>query len=66
MNDSTSTNDKDGKYPDFDSWWNELEGYSMRSERFFESMKQFSTTGTPVNLRLWLEAAFNAGKSQGQ
>lgn len=63
MNDTTSTLDKVGKsYDNFDEWFNELEGYSLRSERFFASLDQFSTTGTPVNLRLWLEAAFLAGK----
>lgn len=67
MSESTSTDVRAGKYYNtFDDWFNELEGYSLRSERFFTSLTQFSTTGTPVNLRLWLEAAFEAGRQEGK
>jgi hypothetical protein len=51
-------------YPTFEDWWNEIESFSLRSERFFESMTQFSETGKPVNAELWLRAAFDAARTQ--
>jgi hypothetical protein len=52
------------QYNSFDDWWNEIENFSLRSERFFESMTQFSATGKPVNMELWLRAAFDAARAQ--
>lgn len=52
------------RYETFEDWWNEIESFSLRSERFFESMTQFSATGKPVNMELWLRAAFEAARSQ--
>jgi hypothetical protein len=53
------------QYLTFEDWWNEIEGFAIRSERFHESMTQFSNTGKLVNLELWLQAAFEAGQSSG-
>jgi hypothetical protein len=50
------------QYPTFDDWWNEVESFGLRSERFHESMTQFSDTGKPVNVELWLRAAFESAR----
>ena len=52
------------QYATFEDWWNEIESFGLRSERFHESMTQFSPTGKPVNMELWLRAAFDAARSQ--
>lgn len=52
------------QYPTFEDWWNEIESFSVRSERFYESMTQFSESGKPVNMELWLRAAFDAARSE--
>jgi hypothetical protein len=54
------------QYPTFDDWWNEIEHYSLRSERFAASITQFSEAGNLVNVRIWLEAAFEAGRANSQ
>lgn len=51
-------------YQNFDDWWNEVESFSLRSERFYESVDQFSSTTYHPDLELWLRAAFEAGRSQ--
>lgn len=50
------------KYTEFEDWWNEVESFSLRSERFHESMQQFSESGKIVNFELWLRAAFDAAR----
>ena len=46
----------------FNEWFNENEGYSPRSERFYLSMNAFSTNeASAINLTEWLESAFIAG-----
>lgn len=53
-------------YDSFDDWFQELEGYALRSERFYEGLGQFqSDAGYRANLLLWLRAAFDAGRSTG-
>lgn len=53
------------EYAEFNDWFDEIENFSMRSERFYESVTQFnSQAGVNANLRLWLEAAFNAGRNK--
>lgn len=50
-------------YDKFEDWFDEIENYGMRSERFFESLDQFSTKQAYyANLELWLRAAFECGK----
>jgi hypothetical protein len=54
---------KDKQYANFEDWFDELENYNMRSERFFESLGQFKEGKLyQRNLIIWLEAAFQAGK----
>ena len=46
----------------FDDWFNELEVFGLRSERFFDSLDQFkSKEGLQSNLILWLKAAYLHG-----
>ena len=45
----------------FNDWFNELESYSMRSERFYELVKP-SELGAVLG---WLKAAFEAGVIAG-
>ena len=51
------------KYEKFEDWFDEIENYGMRNERFFDSLDQFKTKKAyNANLVLWLRAAFNCGK----
>lgn len=51
------------KYDKFEDWFDEIENYGMRSERFFDSLDQFtSKQAYDANLVLWLRAAFECGK----
>lgn len=46
----------------FDDWFNEPEDFSLRSERFYDSLDQFtSRQGLIANLNLWLKAAYLHG-----
>lgn len=46
----------------FDDWFNELEVFGLRSERFFDSLDQFkSKEGLQANLIIWLKAAYLHG-----
>lgn len=47
----------DGEYLTFDSWFNEVEGFSLRAERCFEDVR-----GDIGSLAMWLEAAWKAGR----
>ena len=52
-------------YQEFEDWFYELESTSIRAERFYKSLSQFHTLeGKLANLRTWLNAAFDAGKSK--
>jgi hypothetical protein len=50
-------------YLTFDDWWNEIESFGLRSERFYDSMQHFSNNGQTANIEVWLRAAFEAGQS---
>lgn len=46
----------------FDEYFHELEGYCLRSERFYETLDAFtSKEALAASMRLWLEAAFIQG-----
>lgn len=46
----------------FDDWFNELEAFGLRSERFFDSLDQFkSKESLQANLIIWLKAAYLHG-----
>ena len=46
---------------DFNEWFNQTEGYHIRSKRFYESLVSFSNERLAINMVKWLEAAFEAG-----
>jgi hypothetical protein len=47
---------------DFNEWFNQLEGFHIKSERFYESLTAFSNEALAINMVKWLEAAFEAGR----
>ena len=50
-------------YKDFNAWFFEGEEYSMRNERFTESLKAFTTDASmEASMILWLQSAFEAGR----
>jgi hypothetical protein len=50
----------------FESWFFEGEEFSIRAERFFDSLEAMSSTAAKeANLVLWLKAAFEAGYTAG-
>ena len=51
------------KYETFEDWFLEVENYSTRSERFYESIDSFqSDLGKQANLLTWLKAAFDSAR----
>jgi len=49
-------------YPTFDDWFNEIESYSHRSERFYDHLQH---TGDSVTVaKQWMKAAFAAAREQ--
>lgn len=54
------------KYKDFNEWFFEGEEYAMRCERFYETLAQVkSDLGKEANMLVWLQAAFEAGRENG-
>ena len=46
----------------FQQYFNEPEGFGLRSERFYDSMEAFSNKpALAASMKLWLEAAFIQG-----
>lgn len=52
------------KYPTFESWFEELEGFNTRSERCYDDYESHRHIAPYKNLRKWLEAAFYASRLQ--
>lgn len=48
-------------YPKFEDWFDELEKFSFRSERFFETMGMYDNKNTE-QIIIWLKAAFECGR----
>lgn len=48
-------------YTDFEDWFNELEGYSFRSERFFGDVKCPDPFKQREILTEWLKTAWKLG-----
>ena len=42
----------------FDSWWNDLEGYGLRSERCFDELRSSNSVQDEI-ITSWLRAAWN-------
>lgn len=56
---------------DFEDWFNQLEGYHLLSERFFDDLNEYAfcvmsgydqqAKEVRLDIKKWLEAAFEAG-----
>lgn len=45
----------------FEEWFEEMEGYSFRSERFYDDFDYAAKTGDYEMIVKWLQAAFEEG-----
>ena len=52
----------------FDEWFNEIEVFSLRSERFFNDLDHHVPTsqGSAQRMVEWLKAAYKVGYEQGK
>ena len=48
------------KVPVFDNWFYQVEGFTLKAERFYDDLEVFALTDPDV-LKQWLKAAFEAG-----
>lgn len=48
------------EYPTFDDWFDELEGFGMRSERFLTELPEDKRLRDMMIM--WLQAAFECGR----
>jgi hypothetical protein len=48
-------------YKTFDDWFDELEGYSYRSERFWDDFEYASQTKDYPMIKKWLKTAWEIG-----
>lgn len=46
----------------FEDWFDEIENFSLRSERFFEDLNDYDPGINPEIVIKWLRAAYEAGK----
>lgn len=46
----------------FEEWFDELEGYSFRSERFYDDFDYAAKTRNYDLIKEWLRAAYEVGK----
>lgn len=44
----------------FEDWFNEIEGYALRGERFYDDLEFFRGDNPQIILR-WLKSAYEAG-----
>jgi hypothetical protein len=55
------------EYETFDDWFDEIEGYGFRSERFFQHLELFNSTVCTDQrnefITNWMRAAFEAGRN---
>lgn len=49
---------------EFEHYFNEIENFSMRSERFFDAFKDLDTDKQKQIIR-WMKGAFEAGYNMG-
>ena len=50
----------------FDAWFDEVQGYSFRSERFWDDFDYAKETGDTRNIKRWLRTAYEMGYNEGQ
>lgn len=46
----------------FDEWFNEVEVYSLRSERFYDNLIDYYQGDNAEIIEKWLRAAYEAGR----
>jgi hypothetical protein len=52
------------EYPSFDSWFNEIENYGFRSDRFFQHLDLITSVYERNDfIENWMRAAFEAGRN---
>lgn len=51
---------------EFNEWFNQLEAYCLKSERFYQELDCVSKEVLAISMVRWLEAAFYAGKLVGE
>lgn len=49
----------------FNEWFYELEGFALRSERFYEDLEH-SKEQSPTRILEWLKAAYEVGLEEGK
>ena len=51
----------------FEAWFNELQGFHLKSERFYDLLDEYEVTNKRLKERLrgGLESAYNSGYEQG-
>jgi hypothetical protein len=50
----------------FDAWFDEIQGYSFRSERFWDDFDYAKESGDTRNIKRWLRTAYEMGYNEGQ
>ena len=52
---------------EFEEWFHELEGFALRSEKFYADMQMYKDSiNSPKVMVDWLQAAYEQGKQDGQ
>ena len=52
------------EYPSFESWFNEIENYGFRSDRFFQHLDLITSVYERNDfIENWMRAAFEAGRN---
>lgn len=52
------------EYPSFESWFNEIEDYGFRSDRFFQHLDLITSVYERNDfIENWMRAAFEAGRN---
>lgn len=54
------------KYKNFEDWFDELEGYGLRSERFFSDAECPDPFIKNRSLREWMKTAWELGKQSNE
>jgi hypothetical protein len=50
----------------FEDWFNEIENFGLRSERFYEQLDLLAGGAPQDGIVNWLKAAYQAGYEQGK
>jgi len=50
----------------FSDWFNEIEGFALRGERFYDELDHLTSGGRPDRILEWLKAAYREGYLQAR